>query len=75
MAAIVIEGVDTRTHLKNLLQSQKHIKIIYLIIDEITSGWRSTIGGIYNKLNVEQTNMEKVSVTDINFILLLEKNI
>ena len=56
IAALVIEGsrydYPTKSFLKEIKKICKKRKIC-LIIDEITSGWRETIGGIYKKLNID----------------------
>lgn len=53
IAAIVLEGCRFSLPNKNFVTLINKIckkKKICLIIDEITSGWRSTIGGIYKKV-------------------------
>ena len=56
LAAIVIEGCrykyPTREFIKELHEICKKNKTC-LIIDEITSGWRSSIGGVYKKLGIK----------------------
>ena len=55
LAAVVIEGCRYSYPSKEFIKAiEKTCKKnnICLIIDEITSGWRSTVGGIYNKLNI-----------------------
>jgi len=55
IAAMVIEGYryeyPSKPFLKKIQALCKENKIC-LIVDEITSGWRETVGGIYNKLNL-----------------------
>ena len=56
LAAIVIEGSRYSYPSKKFITEIKNTckkNNICLIIDEITSGWRSSIGGIYNRLNIE----------------------
>ena len=56
LAAVVIEGCRYSYPSKKFIKAiEKTCKKnnICLIIDEITSGWRSTVGGIYNKLNID----------------------
>lgn len=53
IAAIVLEGCRFSLPNKNFITLINKIckkKKICLIIDEITSGWRSTVGGIYKKV-------------------------
>lgn len=53
LAAIVIEGCRFSYPSKkfvNTINNYCKRKGICLIVDEITSGWRETIGGIYNKV-------------------------
>ncbi len=56
LAAIVIEGsrysYPSKKFITEITKTCKKNNIC-LIIDEITSGWRSTIGGIYNELDIE----------------------
>jgi len=56
IAALVIEGsrydYPSKSFLKEIQKICKKKKIC-LIIDEITSGWRETIGGIYKKFNID----------------------
>tara|TARA_B100001059_G_C17829413_1_gene583576 strand:+ start:1452 stop:2747 length:1296 start_codon:yes stop_codon:yes gene_type:complete len=56
LAAIIIEGsryfYPSKKFINEIKNSCKKNDIC-LIVDEITSGWRSTIGGIYNKLKIE----------------------
>ena len=55
IAAIVIEGYrhqyPSKAFLKKIQTMCKENKIC-LIVDEITSGWRETVGGVYKKLNI-----------------------
>jgi glutamate-1-semialdehyde aminotransferase len=55
IAAIVIEGYryqyPSKAFLKKIQAMCKENKIC-LIVDEITSGWRETVGGVYKKLNI-----------------------
>ena len=53
IAAIVVEGCRFNLPNKNFVKLINKIcreKKICLIIDEITSGWRSTVGGIYKEV-------------------------
>ena len=56
LAAIVIEGCryyyPTKEFIKQIQKICKKYKIC-LIVDEITSGWRSSRGGVYKKLNIK----------------------
>tara|TARA_B100000579_G_scaffold437862_1_gene469532 strand:+ start:3409 stop:4710 length:1302 start_codon:yes stop_codon:yes gene_type:complete len=56
LAAIVIEGCryyyPTKKFIKQIQKICKKYKIC-LIVDEITSGWRSSRGGVYKKLNIK----------------------
>ena len=56
IAALVIEGsrydYPSKPFLKEIQKICKK-KNICLIVDEITSGWRETIGGIYKKFNLD----------------------
>jgi glutamate-1-semialdehyde 2,1-aminomutase len=56
LAAVVIEGsryfYPTKEFIHEIQKFCKKNKIC-LIIDEITSGWRSSVGGIYKQLNIK----------------------
>ena len=56
LAAIVIEGsryfYPSKKFIAEIQKFCKKNKICF-IIDEITSGWRSSVGGIYKKLNIK----------------------
>jgi glutamate-1-semialdehyde 2,1-aminomutase len=56
LAAIIIEGCRYKYPTKEFIRELHKIcskNKVCLIIDEITSGWRSTIGGVYNKLGIK----------------------
>ncbi len=56
LAAIVIEGCRYYYPTKKFINQIQNICRKYkicLIIDEITSGWRSSKGGVYKKLNIK----------------------
>ena len=56
LAAIVIEGCRFQNPNKNFVSEiNKFCKInkVCLIVDEITSGWRNTIGGVYKKFGLK----------------------
>ena len=56
IAAFVLEGSRYEYPSKSFLREIQKIckkKKICLIVDEITSGWRETIGGIYKKFNLK----------------------
>jgi len=53
LAAIVVEGCRFQYPTKEFVKTINEIckkKNICLIVDEITSGWRETVGGIYKKV-------------------------
>ncbi len=56
LAAIIIEGCRYKYPSKEFIKELHYVCKKYkacLIIDEITSGWRSSIGGVYKKLGLK----------------------